>query len=69
MSETRASDSNGERPSVIKLREMATILHVHQSTMYRLLRQRRIPFLRIGTDYRFEPDKVIAALEASASKL
>jgi excisionase family DNA binding protein len=38
--------------------EVAQLLRVNQSTIYRLLRQRQIPALRIGSDYRFDKDAI-----------
>jgi excisionase family DNA binding protein len=38
--------------------EVAEFLRVHRSTIYRLLRQRQIPFLKIGSDYRFHRSSI-----------
>ena len=33
--------------------EVAELLRVHRSTIYRLLKTGQIPFFRMGSDYRF----------------
>jgi excisionase family DNA binding protein len=40
-------------PVVLTLDEVAELLRVHPSTMYRLLKRNEIPAFRIGSDYRF----------------
>jgi excisionase family DNA binding protein len=42
-----------EKPKVVNLEEVAAYLHVHRSTIYRLLRQGKLPGFRIGSDWRF----------------
>jgi excisionase family DNA binding protein len=38
--------------------EIAQYLRVHQSTVYKLLRQRQIPTFKVGSDYRFDSDAI-----------
>jgi excisionase family DNA binding protein len=38
--------------------EIAQFLRVHRSTIYRLLREHRIPVFKVGSDYRFDKDAV-----------
>ena len=33
--------------------ELSEYLHIHKTTIYRLLRQRKLPGFRIGSDWRF----------------
>jgi excisionase family DNA binding protein len=40
-------------PLMMTTIEMAGHLKVHPSTIYRLIRRHQIPFLKIGSDYRF----------------
>jgi excisionase family DNA binding protein len=40
-------------PLMMTTIEMAEYLKVHPSTIYRLIRRHQIPFLKIGSDYRF----------------
>jgi excisionase family DNA binding protein len=44
--------------SVLTLEEVAEFLHVHPSTVYRLLRNRRIPAFKIGSDWRFNQESI-----------
>jgi excisionase family DNA binding protein len=43
---------------VMTLEEVAKFLHVHPSTVYRLLRQRRIPAFKMGSDWRFNQESI-----------
>ncbi|MGD0292053.1 MAG: helix-turn-helix domain-containing protein [Candidatus Binataceae bacterium] len=44
--------------SVLTLEEVAELLHVHPSTVYRLLKNRRIPAFKIGSDWRFNQESI-----------
>lgn len=44
--------------SVLTLEEVAEFLHVHPSTVYRLLKNRRIPAFRVGSDWRFNRESI-----------
>jgi excisionase family DNA binding protein len=44
--------------TVLTLEEVAQFLRVHPSTVYRLLRKRRIPAFKVGADWRFNQDSV-----------
>jgi excisionase family DNA binding protein len=41
-------------PRVLTVRELAAYLRVHQTTVYRLLREQKLPAFRVGADWRFE---------------
>ena len=43
---------------VLTLEEVADFLHVHPSTVYRLLKNRRIPAFRMGSDWRFDQESI-----------
>ena len=43
---------------VLTIKEICDVLQVHPSTVYRLVRQRKIPSFRIGTDWRFQRDVI-----------
>jgi excisionase family DNA binding protein len=48
-----------EVPSrLMTVRDLSQYLHVHTSTIYRMLRQREIPAFRIGSDWRFNIESV-----------
>ena len=40
-------------PRVLTVRELAAYLRVHQTTVYRLLRQQKLPAFRVGADWPF----------------
>jgi excisionase family DNA binding protein len=43
---------------VMTLGEVSRYLHVHPSTVYRLLKRREIPAFRIGSDWRFNIEAI-----------
>jgi excisionase family DNA binding protein len=43
---------------VLTVRELAAYLRVHQSTVYRLLREDKLPAFRVGSDWRFKREAV-----------
>lgn len=43
---------------VMTVREVSTYLHVHRSTIYRLLKHRQIPAFHVGSDWRFNIDEI-----------
>jgi excisionase family DNA binding protein len=43
---------------VLTSRELALYLHVHLSTVYRLLRRQQIPAFKIGSDWRFNMKQI-----------
>lgn len=45
--------TKGSSEEILKLDQAATYLNVHPSTVYRLLRQHRIPAFKMGSDWRF----------------
>jgi excisionase family DNA binding protein len=51
-------------PQFLTVRELATFLRVHQSTIYRMLREHRLPAFRIGWDWRFSRADIIEWLRA-----
>lgn len=57
------------REPLIKARELAPILGISTQGVWRLVRSGRIPLLRLGTrSYRFDPARVIAALNREVAK-
>jgi excisionase family DNA binding protein len=43
---------------LMTVQELSEYLHVHKSTIYRMLRQREFPGFRIGSDWRFNIEAV-----------
>ena len=44
--------------AVMTVREVADYLHIHSSTVYKLLRRRQLPAFRIGSDWRFNRSQI-----------
>ena len=44
--------------TVMTLEETAAFLRVHPSTIYRLLKKRRIPAFKLGSDWRFSQESI-----------
>jgi excisionase family DNA binding protein len=43
---------------VLTVEEVADFLQVHSSTIYRLLKNRRIPAFKVGSDWRFNQNSI-----------
>ena len=43
---------------VMTVRELADYLRVHPTTIYRLLKQKRIPAFKVGSDWRFDRESI-----------
>jgi excisionase family DNA binding protein len=59
----------GRQSKVMTVEEVSEYLHVHPSTIYRLIKRRKIPAFRIGSDWRFNIetiDKWRAEMEGGA---
>jgi excisionase family DNA binding protein len=54
----KSRPSSAPAPQVMTLGEVAEWLQVHPTTLYRLLRQRKIPAFRVGSDWRFKRDAI-----------
>lgn len=48
------------RNKVMTLSELAEMLRCHPTTIYRLLRQGKIPAFKIGSDWRFNAEDIDA---------
>jgi excisionase family DNA binding protein len=46
-------------PEVLTVKEVCDLLRIHRSTIYRLVRQGRIPSFKIGKDWRFRTDLIM----------
>jgi excisionase family DNA binding protein len=44
--------------TVMTTEEVAQYLHVHPSTVYRLLKNRSIPAFKVGSEWRFSRDSI-----------
>ena len=43
---------------VLTVRELAGYLRVHQTTVYRLLKEKKLPAFRVGADWRFNREAI-----------
>ena len=43
---------------IITISELAVYLHVHRSTLYRLLKKGQLPAFKIGSDWRFNVEAI-----------
>jgi excisionase family DNA binding protein len=43
---------------ILTVQEVSELLRVHKATVYKLIRQGRIPAFRIGTDWRFRMESL-----------
>jgi excisionase family DNA binding protein len=44
---------------VLTVKEVSNLLRIHRSTVYRLIRQGKIPSFQIGTDWRFLKHRLV----------
>jgi excisionase family DNA binding protein len=45
-------------PRLLTVRELAGYLRIHQGTVYRLLREQKLPAFRVGADWRFNRQEI-----------
>jgi len=43
---------------ILTVKEVSDLLRVHRTTVYKLLRDGKIPSFRVGTDWRFRKDRI-----------
>ena len=43
---------------ILTIKEICDLLQVHQSTIYKMVRQGKIPCFRVGSDWRFRKDLI-----------
>ena len=44
--------------NLMTVKEVATMLRVSPQTLYKMLEQRNIPAVKIGNQWRFDPDQI-----------
>ena len=44
---------------ILTVKEVCKLLQVHQSTVYKLIKEGRIPAFRIGSDWRFQKEGIV----------
>ena len=65
MNDTLASDLR-ERKSLLDVREVVTLLGVHQQTIYEWAWAGKIPHIRVGARIKFDPRALAAWIEAAS---
>ena len=55
-------------PEILTVPEMADYLRVHKLTLYRLIKAGRVPFFKIGSDYRFMRSAIEAWIKSLSEK-
>jgi excisionase family DNA binding protein len=45
--------------AILTVNELADYLRVHKTTIYRLLKQNRLPAFRVGSDWRFSQEAIV----------
>ncbi len=53
-----AQPKSNTPPHVLTVRELAGYLRIHQATVYRLLREQKLPAFRVGSDWRFNREEI-----------
>lgn len=51
------------------VKDVAAYLRVHPATVYRLLRQGKLPAFRVGADWRFRQDQIVAWARGQTGRL
>jgi excisionase family DNA binding protein len=46
------------RPRIVTVKELSRYLHVHPTTVYRLLKREELPAFRVGNRWRFDLRKI-----------
>jgi excisionase family DNA binding protein len=44
---------------ILTVKDICDLLRLHQTTVYKLVRQGKIPSFRVGTDWRFRKDVIL----------
>ena len=61
-------NTNGVKPQIMTLREVAGYLGLHVMTVYKLTREGRVPAAKIGGQWRFKRDVLDEWLESQMHK-
>jgi excisionase family DNA binding protein len=54
---------------ILTVKEIRDLLRVHPSTVYKLIRQGKIPSFRIGSEWRFRKDVILRLMAESPRSL
>ena len=56
---SRTRCATGRRSGHPEVKELCELLRIHPSTLYKLLRQGKIPSFRVGNEWRFRKDAIM----------
>jgi len=62
-------DNKGSDREILTVAEVAEYLRVHTTTIYRLLKTRKLPAFRVGSDWRFFRDDIDSWIRGRASSM
>jgi excisionase family DNA binding protein len=48
---------------ILMVKEVSELLKIHESTVYKMIREGRIPAFKIGSDWRFLKDQIVRGQE------
>jgi excisionase family DNA binding protein len=54
-----APQTMADNHNILTVKEICEILRIHPSTVYKLIRQGKIPGFRIGSEWRFRKDVIM----------
>jgi excisionase family DNA binding protein len=46
-------------PEILTVKEVSELLKIHESTVYKMIREGRIPVFMIGAEWRFLKDQIV----------
>ena len=52
------ADTPRGQPKIMTVKELSDYLRVHPATIYRLLKERKIPAFHVGSDWRFNAETI-----------
>ena len=44
---------------ILTVKEVSELLKIHEDTVYKMVREGRIPAFRVGSDWRFQKDQIV----------
>jgi excisionase family DNA binding protein len=58
---------NDSQPEIMTVSGLANYLRCHPSTVYRLLKEKKIPAFKVGSDWRFQRSQIDRWIEKKAA--
>jgi excisionase family DNA binding protein len=57
---TKDTDEERTDSPIMTVKELCSYLRIHQATLYRMIKDGKIPHFRMGADYRFNRETIDA---------